>query len=62
MNEDRVTYDDKGRLDEIVSTKGAHLERLSKKEWYLCFEHEDGATTALWFTSKDLPSLIETRK
>ncbi len=59
---DRVSYDDKNRLDEIVGTRGAHLERIGKKEWFLSISHADGSETALWFTSKSLPILIEERR
>ena len=61
IERNRVTYDDKGRLDEIVCSRGAHLERMSKNHWFLSFCHEDGTETAIWFKSKDFPSLIETR-
>lgn len=50
---DRVDFI-KGKLDEIVSARGAHLEYLGDKNWYLSFQHADGTETALWFTSKDL--------
>lgn len=43
-----------GKLDEIVSTRGAHLERLSTCDWFLSFQHEDGTETAIWFTSHSL--------
>lgn len=43
-----------GKLDEIVSTAGAHLERIDKNRWSLIFYHANGTETALWFTSKDL--------
>ncbi len=43
-----------GTLDEIVCTKGAHLEHIGKNRWFLIFCHEDGTETALWFTSRDL--------
>lgn len=61
MSEDRVSYDDKGKLDEIVGTRGAHLERMSKNEWFLSIWHADGTETAIWFSSKDLPQLVEKR-
>ncbi|MBM7049692.1 hypothetical protein [Rhizobium lusitanum] len=43
-----------GKLDEIVSTKGAHLEHMGNSRWFLSFQHEDGTETAIWFTSRDL--------
>ncbi len=50
---DRVDFI-KGKLDEIVSTRGAHLEYLGDGGWFLIFYHADGTETALWFESKDL--------
>lgn len=50
---DRVDFI-KGKLDEIVSTAGAHLEYMGGGRWFLAFYHEDGTSTALWFSSKDL--------
>ena len=44
----------KGKLDEIVSTRGAHLEYMGDSRWFLSFLHEDGTETALWFSSRDL--------
>lgn len=57
---DRVDYDDKDRLDEIVGCGVTHLERLSKNSWFLSIGHADGSSTALWFTSKKFPDLMET--
>jgi hypothetical protein len=51
--EDRVTFED-GHLDEVVSSRGAHLERMSGNRWFLIFYHEDGTETAIWFDSKNL--------
>ncbi|MDR7032448.1 hypothetical protein [Mesorhizobium sp. BE184] len=53
MTQDRVEWKN-GRLDEIVSTRGAHLEHMDGNKWFLSFQHEDGTETALWFSSKDL--------
>lgn len=50
---DRRSFEN-GKLDEIVSTRGAHLEHLGSGRWFLSFQHEDGTETALWFTSRDL--------
>ena len=58
---DRVDYDDKGRLDEVVGIGVTHLERLGRNDWYLSIGHADGSETALWFTSKNFPDLMETR-
>lgn len=52
--EDRVTFTDKGRLDEVCSSRGAHLEHMDGKRWFLTFYHEDGTESAFWFESKDL--------
>jgi hypothetical protein len=51
---DRVTFTPKGRLDEVCSTKGAHLEHLDGNRWFLSFEHSDGTSSAFWFRSADL--------
>ncbi|MCA0032785.1 hypothetical protein [Mesorhizobium sp. B263B2A] len=51
---DRVDFNDDGTLDEVVSTKGAHLEHLGGNRWFLIFYHEDGTDTAIWFSSRDL--------
>lgn len=51
---DRVDFTEKGTLDEIVSTRGAHIECMGGANWFLEFQHEDGTSTALWFTSRSL--------
>ena len=51
---DRVDFTEEGKLDEIVATKGAHLEYMGGANWFLEFHHEDGTSTALWFTSRSL--------
>lgn len=53
MSDDRVTFEE-GRLDEVVSSRGAHLEHMDGNQWFLIFYHEDGTETAFWFSSKDL--------
>lgn len=67
MTEDRVTwvknssYEMK-RLDEIVATKGAHLESLGGDRWFISFVHGDGSVTKIWFRSRSLNKpLIEER-
>ena len=50
----RVQFNDDGTLDEVCSTRGAHLEHMHGNHWFLVFYHEDGTDTAIWFTSKDL--------
>jgi hypothetical protein len=51
---DRVDFTDKGMLDEVVCTAGAHLEHMGSGRWFLEFTHADGTSTAFWFGSKDL--------
>lgn len=51
---DRVDFTEKGALDEIVSTRGAHLECMGGDRWFLSFQHEDGSETAVRFSSRDL--------
>ena len=48
---DRVEYDDDGELDEIVAGK-AHLERMSKKGWFLSMTRDDGTSICVWFHGK----------
>jgi hypothetical protein len=50
---DRVTFVD-GKLDEVVGSRGAHLECMGGKRWFLLIEHDDGTESAFWFSSKDL--------
>lgn len=52
--EDRVTFTEKGRLDEVVASRGAHLEHMGGNSWFLSLLHADGTETAIWFDSKDL--------
>lgn len=51
---DRVEFTKSGKLDEIVSSRGAHIEYIGDGLWFLIFGHEDGTETALWFESEDL--------
>jgi len=48
----RVEYDDDGELDEIVTDGGMHLERMSKKGWFLSGSRADGSSIAIWFRGK----------
>lgn len=48
----RVTYDDKGKLDEIVTDAGVHLEHLGGKNWFLGAMRSDGTEVRVWFTGK----------
>lgn len=50
---DRVEFVD-GKLDEVVSSKGAHLEHMGAGRWFLSFQHADGTSSAFWFSSKSL--------
>jgi hypothetical protein len=50
--EDRREFDDKGRIDEIVASGGAHLERLDKRQWFLELVNGDGSSTAIWIEGK----------
>lgn len=59
---DRVEFQDE-ELDEIVATRGAHLERVGQNRWFIRFSHADGTETALWFSSRDLRKpMWETRR
>lgn len=51
---DRITFDEDGTLDEVCSTRGAHLENMGGGHWFLIFQHKDGTETAIWFDSKNL--------
>lgn len=51
---ERVTWEEDGSLDEIVGTKGVHLEYLGGKRWYLSVGHEDGSQSVFWFKSNTL--------
>jgi hypothetical protein len=51
---DRVDFNEDGTLDEVCSAKGAHLEHLGGKRWFLTFQHADGTSSAFWFKSKGL--------
>ena len=55
---ERITYDDAGDLDEVVAGT-AHLERMSKKKWFLAMRRADGSEVAIWFCGTI--SLVEER-
>lgn len=57
---DRVTFSD-GDLDEIVGSR-VHLERMSGNQWFMSVTHDDGHQTAIWFKSKDLGKVMESRE
>ena len=46
--DNRVEYDDKGRLDEVCTDGGAHLERMDKNRWFLSCSRADGSSFAIW--------------
>lgn len=48
----RVTHDDKGALDEIVTDGGCHLERMDERRWFLNCLRADGSSFAVWFHGK----------
>lgn len=48
----RVEYTKKGKLDEVVTDGGAHLERTGKKQWFLNCTRQDGSSFAVWFSGK----------
>lgn len=54
----RVEYSD-GALDEVVTDAGMHLERMSKKGWFLTGLRSDGTEIAIWFRGK--VTLVEER-
>ena len=50
--ENRIEWDDDGNLDEVVTDGGAHLERMSKKNWFLNCVRADGSEFCVWFHGK----------
>lgn len=52
MSHNRIEYDDKGRLDEVVTDAGMHLEHLGGKRWFLSGQRADGSSIAIWFKGK----------
>jgi hypothetical protein len=55
----RVDYNDKGLLDEVVTDAGMHLEVLGEDTVYLCGHRKDGSTIAIYLTGR--VSLVEER-
>lgn len=51
---ERVTYDDAGKLDEVVVEGGAQLERMDDNTWFLQMIRADecGGSFCVWFTGK----------
>lgn len=54
MSAERISLDEKGKLDEIVALGGAHLEYMGDGQWFVQFIYQNGDATAIWFTSKSL--------
>jgi hypothetical protein len=52
MTADRIQYDDDGALDEAVIEGIAHLERMSKKGWFLSMTRPDGSSFCVHFRGK----------
>lgn len=48
----RITYGTDGKLDEVVTDGGAHLEYLGKRRWFLTCTRADGSSFNIWFTGK----------
>ena len=48
----RIEYDDWGKLDEVVTDGGAHLEHMVANRWFLNCVRKDGTSFAVWFTGK----------
>ncbi len=61
--ENRVTYDEAGHLDEIVTDGGAHLECLGggkrRARWFLNCIRADGSEICVWLEGR--VTLIEER-
>jgi len=55
----RLKLDRKGRIDEVVSNGGGHLERLGKNDWFLNLVNADGSSVAVWIAGKVI--MFETR-
>lgn len=45
---ERIDYGDDGKLDEVVTAGGAHLERLGNRRWFLECVRADGSSFAIW--------------
>jgi len=52
MADNRIEYDDRGKLDEVVTDGGAHLERLGKDDWFLAMYRADGSAYCVWIEGK----------
>jgi hypothetical protein len=49
--ENRISFDS-GRLDEVVTDGGAHLEWMGDNRYFLECVRKDGTSFAVWFTGK----------
>lgn len=52
MAENRVTLTKKGKIDEVVTDGGAHLEHLGNRRWFLSMQRADGSSVCMWITGK----------
>lgn len=55
----RVTRDDDGHLDEIVTDGGCHLEHMGGESWFLACYRRDGSSVAVWLRGE--VTLLEER-
>jgi hypothetical protein len=49
---DRITFNSKQEIDEIVVSGMAHLERMDGKEWFLSLTRKNGSSICVWFSGK----------
>ena len=49
---ERISYDDKGQLDEVITSGGAHLERMDRNSWFLVMLRNDGSGFCVWIEGK----------
>jgi len=48
----RIEHDANGKLDEVVTDGGCHLEHIFANRWFLNCVRKDGSEFAVWFTGK----------
>ncbi|MEM9421956.1 MAG: hypothetical protein AAF986_05580 [Pseudomonadota bacterium] len=48
----RVDFKANGKLDEVVTNGGAHLEHLDRNRWFLNCVRSDGSSFAVWISGK----------
>jgi hypothetical protein len=53
---ERLTHDERGRLDEVVIYGAAtvHLERMGGRRFWLGITRPDGSQLAIWLGDKDV--------